>query len=169
MPQEIERKFLVKNDHWRSLGQGQYYCQGYIVATPERTVRVRVVGDQGWLTIKGASVGISRAEFEYPIPVEDALELLQTLCQPPLIEKTRYRIQLGDLVWEVDEFAQENTGLVLAEVELTDPNQEIELPEWVGKEVSDDPRYLNANLVSHPYSQWAEPEHESLAGRSQHY
>lgn len=154
MPQEIERKFLVNGDAWRSLGQAKHYCQGYIVADANRTVRVRVVGRQGWLTIKGASSGITRAEFEYPIPVEDALELLQTLCQPPLIEKNRYRIEHAGLVWEVDEFVGENAGLIVAEVELDSAEQSVNLPNWIGAEVSSDRRYFNSNLTTHPYSQW---------------
>ncbi len=154
MATEIERKFLVKGDEWRSLGTGTGYRQGYI-STKETgtTVRVRVVGDRGYLTIKGTTVGTSRAEFEYPIPVEDAREMLDTLCDRPLIEKTRYRIQQGELTWEVDEFAGENQGLILAEVELDDENQTVELPDWIDKEVSD-PKYFNVNLAKYPYSQW---------------
>lgn len=153
MPAEIERKFLVKNEGWRSLATGQVYRQGYI-ATGLRTVRVRVVGEQGYLTIKGPTVGIARAEFEYPIPVQDASEMLETLCDPPLIEKTRYKIPWAGLVWEVDEFAGLNRGLIMAEVELPDPNQPIEYPDWIGEEVSHDPRYYNSNLAKHPFTQW---------------
>jgi CYTH domain-containing protein len=112
------------------------------------------VGDQGYLTIKGPTVDYSRAEFEYPIPVEDALDMLSSLCQPPLIEKTRYRIELSGLIWEVDEFAGENQGLIIAEVELTDANQAIAFPNWIGAEVSDDPRYYNSNLIKHPFRKW---------------
>jgi adenylate cyclase len=154
MPTEIERKFLVKGDVWRSLGEGAIYCQGYIAAANGRTVRVRVVGDSGYLTIKGPTSGLARAEFEYPIPVEEALEMLRTLCDPPLIEKTRYKIAVDDLVWEVDEFAGENQGLVLAEVELDDPERAIALPDWIGTEVSQDPRYYNSNLAKHPFTRW---------------
>ncbi len=154
MPTEIERKFLLKGDNWRSLGQGVAYCQGYIAADPERTVRVRIVGDQGYLTIKGKSQGIARSEFEYAIPVADAKELLQSLCQPPLIQKMRYRIPWEGLVWEVDEFAGENQGLIVAEVELTHADQAIAVPDWIGAEVSHDPRYYNSNLAKHPFQQW---------------
>ena len=154
MPAEIERKFLVKGDAWRSLAIGIPYCQGYIASTAERTVRVRVVGEQGYLTIKGATIGISRAEFEYPIPLDEALELLKTLCDPPLIQKQRYKIEYAGLLWEVDEFEGDNQGLIIAEVELTDANQTIALPDWIDREVSDDPRYFNANLAKHPFSQW---------------
>lgn len=155
MGTEIERKFLVKGAGWRSLAQGVVYRQGYITASPDRTVRVRVAGDQGYLTLKGASQGISRSEYEYAIPLQDATEMLDQLCQRPLIEKTRYRIPWGDVVWEVDEFAGENQGLIMAEVELTDPDQTVTLPEWIGAEVSADPRYFNANLARHPFRNWA--------------
>ncbi|MGK7877120.1 MAG: CYTH domain-containing protein [Xenococcaceae cyanobacterium] len=153
MATEIERKFLVNGEKWRSLATGIVYRQGYISTEEGLTVRVRVVGSQGYLTIKGPSLGKSRAEFEYVIPVEDAQEMLDTLCDRPLIEKTRYKIKQGDLTWEVDEFAGENQGLILAEVELTDENQTIELPDWIDKEVSD-PKYFNVNLAKHPFSKW---------------
>ncbi|PSB25049.1 CYTH domain-containing protein [Stenomitos frigidus] len=158
MPAEIERKFLVKGDAWRSLATGIAYCQGYIASSADRTVRVRVVGEQGFLTIKGSTVGITRAEFEYLVPLHDALELLSTLCDPPLIQKKRYTIAYAGLVWEVDEFEGDNQGLIVAEVELTDPHQAITLPDWIDREVSDDPRYFNANLAKHPFSRWEKGE-----------
>ncbi len=152
---EIERKFLVKKDQWRTLASGQIYRQGYILAEPGRTVRVRIVGNQGYLTIKGpGKLGGARPEFEYPIPVADAQEILQTLCNQPLIEKTRHKIPIGDLIWEVDEFHGENQGLILAEVELKSEDQSIQIPDWIGQEVTSDRRYFNAYLVTHPYSQW---------------
>lgn len=154
MATEIERKFLVNGDAWRSLAVGTLYRQGYIATNPERTVRVRVVEKTGFLTIKGLSIGISRPEFEYIIPIEDAEQMLQNLCDRPLIEKTRSKIKVGDLLWEVDEFEGENKGLILAEVELTDENQTVELPNWIGKEVSGDPRYSNSYLAKHPLSHW---------------
>lgn len=154
MATEIERKFLLNGEAWRSLGGGMVYRQGYISSTPDHTVRVRVVGDQGFLTLKGSSVGLARLEYEYPIPVEDAEELLQTLCQRPLIEKTRYKVPIGNVVWEIDEFMGDNQGLILAEVELQDVEQAVDLPDWIGAEVTGDPRYYNSNLVKHPYSQW---------------
>ncbi|WP_017303786.1 CYTH domain-containing protein [Spirulina subsalsa] len=153
MGQEIERKYLVKGESWRIGSQGAVYCQGYITREPQRTVRVRIVGEQGYLTIKGATQGIARCEFEYPIPVADARALLD-LCDRPFIEKTRYKLQLGDFLWEIDEFHGENQGLILAEVELPHENTVIPLPDWVGEEVSHDGRYYNANLVKFPYSQW---------------
>jgi len=151
---EIERKFLVRDDEWRQLGQGTLYRQGYIARGYGRTVRVRIAGDRGYLTIKGATSGISRLEFEYPIPIADAEEMLETLCDRPLIEKTRYRIEWAGLVWEVDEFAGENQGLILAEVELTSEAQAITLPSWIGLEVTNDSRYYNSNLSKHPFLQW---------------
>jgi adenylate cyclase len=154
MGQEIERKFLVKQDNWRGQTQGVVYRQGYLSTNNGLTVRVRVMGEQAYLTIKGPSVGYSRAEFEYPIPLADAQIMLNTLCDRPLIEKTRYKLQYHNLTWEIDEFAGDNQGLILAEVELTQENQIIQLPDWVGKEVSDDPKYYNVNLVKYPYSEW---------------
>ena len=153
MAVEIERKFLVKGNGWRSLAVGTVYRQGYITTQTTTTVRVRVVGHQGYLTIKGPTAGQARAEFEYPIPLEDAQEMLETLCDRPLIEKTRSKIEQGDLVWEIDEFMGENQGLILAEVELQTENQSFDLPEWIDQEVSD-PKYFNVNLAKHPYSQW---------------
>ncbi|WP_036480926.1 CYTH domain-containing protein [Myxosarcina sp. GI1] len=157
MPQEIERKFLVKGNDWRKLSEGVPYSQGYISTTGKQTVRVRTVGDRGFITIKGPREGISRAEFEYSIPYQDAIEILDTLCDRPLIKKTRYKIPVDDVVWEVDEFAGENEGLVIAEVELLDEQQTIDLPDWIDREV-DDPKYFNANLAKHPYSQWQEKQ-----------
>ncbi|ACK69016.1 adenylate cyclase [Gloeothece citriformis PCC 7424] len=152
---EIERKFLVKGDGWRSLGSGIVYRQGYIgTQNPETTVRVRVIGEQGYLTLKGKTQGAVRAEFEYPIPVEDALEMLDTLCDRPLIEKTRYKIKQGELTWEVDEFIGDNQGLIIAEVELQQENQVIELPDWIAQEVTGDLRYYNVNLVKNPFLKW---------------
>jgi adenylate cyclase len=151
---EIERKFLVKGDDWRSLAEGVLYRQGYIMSERGRTVRVRVVTNQGYLTIKGSTVGFARAEFEYPIPVDDAMTMLDTLCDRPLIEKKRYRVPYSNEIWEVDEFMGENQGLIIAEVELRHPTQEIALPAWVGAEVSDDPRYFNSYLTKHPFQSW---------------
>ncbi len=154
MATEIERKFLVKGDDWRSLATGTVYRQGYLSTKKGCTVRVRLVGNQGYLTIKGLTQGFSRAEYEYPIPAADAQEMLEQLCDRPLIEKTRYKIEYAGLLWEVDEFVGENQGLILAEVELTDENDCFERPDWIGQEVSADPRYYNANLVQHPFTQW---------------
>ncbi|MEL7052829.1 MAG: CYTH domain-containing protein [Cyanobacteria bacterium J06634_6] len=156
MGTEIERKFLVTNDSWRAASTGKRYCQGYISTTqPGHSVRVRIAGSRAYLTIKGPSQGLSRAEFEYEIPLDDAQEMLETLCDRPLIEKTRYCLPIGPVVWEIDEFIGENAGLVVAEVELKNAEQPVALPDWIGQEVSGEPRYYNQSLVKNPYSQWA--------------
>jgi adenylate cyclase len=154
MGKEIERKFLLKNDSWRGQDSGKRYRQGYLSTVKERTVRVRSTGDKAFLTVKGITVGASRSEYEYEIPVADANEMLDRLCERPLIEKTRYRISHAGLLWEVDEFEGENRGLITAEVELKDEHQSVVLPAWVGEEVTGDPRYFNANLVSRPFTMW---------------
>jgi CYTH domain-containing protein len=152
---EIERKFLVKGDNWRCLASGKIYRQGYIITENKiTTIRVRIVGENAYLTIKGKVEGITRSEFEYPIPLEDGTMMLENLCDSPLIEKVRYRIPVKDLVWEVDEFKGQNEGLILAEVELTNEHQTIELPEWIGAEVTQDFRYYNLNLSKNPYQTW---------------
>jgi CYTH domain-containing protein len=153
MAEEIERKFLLKNDTWKAAASGTRFRQGYLSTVKERTVRVRLEGDRGFLTVKGISTGAVRKEYEYEIPVQEAGELLG-LCEQPLIEKTRCRIEHKGLTWEVDEFEGKNRGLVLAEIELDSEDQEIELPCWIGREVTDDPRYFNANLVKNPFNTW---------------
>jgi CYTH domain-containing protein len=152
MAEEIERKFLVTGDGWRA-ATGSVFRQGYLSTVRERTVRIRLVGDRGFLTVKGVTVGATRAEFEYPIPADDAAELLD-LCEQPIIHKTRHAVEHDGLTWEVDEFHGVNEGLVVAEVELESEEQQIALPDWVGDEVTDDPRYFNANLIAHPFSAW---------------
>ena len=151
---EIERKFLLAGDAWRGLGQTVLLRQGYLSSARERVVRVRIEGEQAMLTIKGANVGATRGEWEYPIPLADAAELLDGLCEQPLIEKVRHRIEHAGMVWEVDEFLGANAGLVVAEIELASEDQPFEKPEWIGVEVSGDARYYNANLIRHPFSQW---------------
>ena len=151
---EIERKFLLSADTWKEPAKGTYYRQGYLNSQKERTVRVRTIGDTGFLTIKGISVGATRMEYEYEIPVEDARVLLSELCEKPLIEKNRYKIEFAGFIWEVDEFFGENEGLIVAEIELENEGQQFEKPEWVGKEVSDDPRYFNSSLIKNPFSSW---------------
>ncbi len=153
---EIERKYLVNGDAWKKQGTGQLYQQGYLSNHPDRTVRVRTMEDRGYLTIKGRTVGASRAEYEYPIPYSDAQSMLDQLCQPPIIRKIRYRIAYEGLLWEVDEFQGENTGLVVAEVELTDEHQLISLPPWVDREVTMEEKYYNAYLSKYPFSQWSQ-------------
>jgi CYTH domain-containing protein len=154
MGQEIERKFLLKSEAWRAGASGTQYRQGYLSSVKERTVRIRTVGDKAFLTIKGVTVGATRAEFEYPIPFDDCNAMLDTLAEKPLIEKKRYKIRCGDLTWEIDEFSGDNKGLIVAEVELQSEGQVFEKPDWVGEEVSGDPRYFNSNLIKHPFAKW---------------
>jgi len=155
MATEIERKFLVRDDRWREQAQpGVQLMQGYLASTPAVTVRARLKGEQAVLTIKGATRGISRSEYEYPIPVADAKAMLSELAETGIIEKTRYRVQCGAHTWELDLFAGDNAGLVLAELELCAEDEAFERPSWLGEEVSDDPRYYNANLARHPFKDW---------------
>ena len=154
MAREIERKFLVKGDGWRNLASGVVYRQGYLNSAKERIVRVRTAGDKAFLTIKGITVGASRLEYEYEIPTSDCNVMLDTLAEKPLIEKKRYKILFDGNTWEVDEFFGDNAGLIVAEVELHAEDQAFDKPEWVGEEVTGDPRYFNSNLVRHPYRKW---------------
>lgn len=155
MGNEIERKFLVKGTAWKSLAKGITCRQGYLSSKKECTVRVRTMGDKGYLTIKGETIGIGRPEFEYEIPVDEANYMLEALCEKPIIEKVRRRIQHDDgMIWEVDEFKGENKGLVVAEIELKNEKQPFELPAWVSEEVTHDPKYYNVNLIRCPYSKW---------------
>ena len=151
---EIERKFLLAGDGWRALGKPVLFRQGYLSLDPDRTVRVRVEGDQGRLTIKGRSSGATRGEWEYPIPLADANDLLARLCQQPLIEKYRRRIDFAGNTWEVDEFLGANQGLVVAEIELDSEGQAFDKPDWIGAEVTDDKRYYNSSLIKLPFSAW---------------
>lgn len=154
MPQEIERKFLVVGDGWRGLAPAVEYRQGYLCASRERTVRVRIAGDRGFLTVKGATRGAIRSEYEYEIPLVEAREMLDTLCPQPQIEKCRSTIDVHGDVWEVDEFFGVNAGLIVAEIELESEDQPFVRPEWIGTEVTADPRYSNAALCTVPYSTW---------------
>jgi CYTH domain-containing protein len=154
MGTEIERKFLVKDNAWRSLAAGIEYRLGYLNSAKERTVRVRTIADKGLLTVKGITTGASRAEYEYEIPAADAEAMLNDLCEKPLIEKCRYKINFGGFVWEVDEFFGENQGLIVAEVELESEDQKLEKPGWIGEEVTGDPKYFNSNLINNPYLKW---------------
>lgn len=151
--QEIERKFLVDTNKWIPLDAGTELKQGYLSVDPERTVRVRIAGDKAYLTIKGKTKGISRTELEYEIPLGEA-EILLAMCLEFVVEKTRYIEQLQGLVWEIDVFHGKNKGLVMAEVELVSENQDVEIPAWVQKEVSEDYRYFNSWLSQKPYSVW---------------
>lgn len=154
MELEIERKFLVKNDKWRTDAVGAIEMkQGYLNSAVERTVRIRIAGEKGILTIKGRSENLTREEFEYEVPLSDAYRLIE-LCEKPIIEKTRYLCPSKEVTWEIDEFKGENAGLVIAEIELNSEDQKIEIPEWIGEEVSTDPKYYNASLITNPFMQW---------------
>ena len=154
MGKEIERKYLIKDDTWRKDASGTTYRQGYLSTVKERTVRVRTIDDKGFLTIKGITIGATRREYEYEIPMADANEMLDELCEKPIIEKTRFKISHASLTWEIDEFAGVNQGLIVAEVELESEDQNINFPPWVGEEVSGDPRYFNSNLIANPFANW---------------
>jgi CYTH domain-containing protein len=154
MSKEIERKFLVKGDAWRALDKGTTYRQGYLNSAKERTVRVRTAEDKAFLTIKGLTLGATRAEYEYAIPFDEGKAMLDALAEKPLIEKKRYKIPAGDLTWEIDEFLGDNAGLIVAEVELKSEDQAFDRPAWLGDEVTGDTRYYNANLIKKPFTRW---------------
>ena len=152
---EIERKFLVTNDSWREAASVAIPIkQGYLAGSKQASVRVRLQGDTANLNIKSATLGVRRQEFEYAIPLEEAETILTTLCQRPIIEKTRYMVSYANKQWEVDVFEGDNAGLIVAELELHDEAEQFERPPWVGEEVSDDPRYYNTCLSQHPYKDW---------------
>ena len=153
MPKEIERKFLLKNNDWKKNASGIPIKQGYLSVEKERTVRVRIKGDKAFLTIKGITIKGVRPEYEYEIPLNEGRELLD-ICEGPLIEKTRYEVIFDNLLWEIDIFKGENSGLVLAEVELQNENQKINIPEWIAEEVTGNMSYSNSNLLKKPFSKW---------------
>lgn len=154
MPKEIERKFLVNNSEFKNLSRGILIRQGFLSSDKERVVRIRIIEDKAFITIKGLSKGSTRSEFEYEIPLNDAEVILDELCKKPIIEKYRYRVKTGNSIWEVDEFMGLNEGLIIAEIELEHENQAFDIPDWIGKEVTDDPRYYNSNLIRNPFTQW---------------
>lgn len=152
---EIEKKFLTINDSWREQADdGIHMVQGYMGSNEKSSIRVRINGNSANLNIKSKTIGIQRSEYEYDIPVEEAKTLLATLCDKPYIEKTRYHILHDSHQWEIDVFSGENDGLIVAELELESVDESYMLPDWVGREVSDDPRYYNICLVTHPYKDW---------------
>ena len=154
MPREIERKFLLKSEAWRSqAGQSRPMSQGYLVSSGKVSVRVRIAGHEAWLNIKAGGLVASRAEYEYPIPLGEARELL-ALVEGPLIEKTRHLVEYGGMTWEVDEFHGDNSGLVVAEIELDSEDAPFSRPAWLGIEVTHLRRYYNVSLVTHPYPAW---------------
>lgn len=157
MALEIEHKFLLANDDWRTnVSHSMVYRQGYLSSQPTSSIRVRVSNNQAWLNIKSATIGTQRSEYEYEIPLSDAQEILKTLCVKPLIEKTRHFVTHQSHQWEIDEFEGENAGLIVAEIELDSVAETFAKPEWLGKEVTQDLRYYNNNLAKHPYQQWRE-------------
>lgn len=156
MALEIERKFLVTGDGWRS-APSERLSQGYLCHEPERTVRVRITGEKAFITIKGVTQGATRQEFEYPIPVADAQALL-ALCGAGQIDKFRHRFEHAGKTWEIDAFLGDNQGLVVAEIELNSEDEAFDKPDWLGAEVTHDARYYNANLSTLPYSRWTQAQ-----------
>lgn len=155
MGQEIERKFLLQSDAWRSeVRDSVHLVQGYLLRGEHSAIRVRITGDTAELNIKHALNGIHRHEYEYPLPIDDARELIEHVAQRPLIDKTRHHVVHGDHLWEIDEFHGENAGLIVAEIELQAVDEAFDRPSWLGKEVSDDARYYNSNLSRVPFNQW---------------
>ena len=163
MGKEIERKFLVKSDVYKTLAQGTYYRQGYVPTLNGMTVRLRIAGEKGYITMKDHAVGFTRHEFEYEIPKKDAKQMLELMCDKPQIEKYRFVIPAScnsastssQLFWEVDEFLGENAGLVVAEIEVPSEDTEFEIPDWVGEEVTGEKRYYNSHLCKNPYKNWS--------------
>ncbi len=152
---EIEKKYLTVNDDWRkNAGEGIYMVQGYMSSNEKSSVRIRINGDTANLNIKSKKIGIQRSEYDYPIPVDEAKEILKTLCDRPFIEKTRFHVIHKGHEWEIDVFAGENEGLIVAELELDSVDEKYVLPDWVGDDVSNDPRYYNVCLVTHPFKDW---------------
>lgn len=152
---EIERKFLLQHEGWRKHVESKtHLLQGYVSVNPEAAVRIRIAGDNAFLTLKGKRSNFSAAEFEYPVPVADAREILERMCVYEPIEKWRHIVEHRGHMWEIDEFLGANAGLYIAEIELESANTEFSIPDWLGEEVSDDPRYTNASLAQHPYSTW---------------
>lgn len=155
MPLEIERKFLVTGDGWRrTVVRSELFRQGYLATTASSSVRVRVGGQRGWLSVKGRVVGMSRPEYEYEIPLAEANEMLAGFCAEGCLEKIRHWLPAGEREWEIDEFLGANAGLVVAELEIESEDAEFERPAWLGREVTDDVRYYNASLAQRPYGNW---------------
>lgn len=155
---EIEHKFLVRDDRWRQrVERSVRMRQGYLTSDARCSVRVRVAGGQGFLNIKSGTLGIRRSEYEYPIPLAEAEEILDTLCEQPLLEKTRHFVRFGGHLWEIDEFEGDNAGLIVAEVELSRIDEPFDQPDWLGADVSHDICYYNSQLARHPYRTWSCP------------
>lgn len=162
MSQEIERKFVVSDMSFKEKATAHYIVQGYICSENDRVVRVRIYDNTAYLTIKNATIGFSRNEWEYPIPVDEAKDMLNAVCQQPIIEKTRYELNHKGFKWEIDCFHGANDGLVIAEIELPSEETTFELPPFIGKEVTGNERYYNACLIQHPYSEWKEEHLKNL-------
>lgn len=159
MATEIERKFLLVSDEWRQLIiRSESFRQGYLSNNKRASVRARIADNKATLNIKGMTLGVERPEYEYDIPLHDAAELLDQLCERPLIEKTRHFVEFGGKLWEIDEFHGDNAGLVVAEVELDSKDEVITMPTWAGKDVSHLERYYNVCLTQYPYSRWTAEE-----------
>jgi len=158
MAVEIEKKFLVTSKDWKEGSSSTIYYQGYLCSGSGQTVRVRIAGDKAWLTIKGKHTNISRLEFEYPLPKDDAQVMLAEVCEQPIIHKRRFLKIYKGFTWEIDEFYGDNQGLVVAEIELTSEDQQFPRPDWLGEEVSHESRYYNASLRIYPYSMWKDDE-----------
>jgi len=157
MAKEIERKFLLKSDTWcDEVDSSCRYAQGYMSSSEKVSIRIRISDEKAYLNFKSATLGISRTEYEYEVPLADADDMLANFCEGPLIEKVRYFVKRGDHTWEIDVFEGDNTGLVVAEIELQTEDESFDVPDWIGAEVSDDPRYYNVCLVTHPYCQWTD-------------
>ncbi len=155
MALEIEHKFLVNNNDWKEqVSHSVYYKQGYLHSDEQRSIRIRISDEEAWLNIKSATIGSSRQEYEYSIPLNEADEMLNTLCHKPLIEKKRYFVPIKQHVWEVDVFDGDNSGLIVAEIELSQINENFFRPNWLGLEVTEDIRYYNNSLCVNPYKLW---------------
>ncbi|MGB1039676.1 MAG: CYTH domain-containing protein [Flavobacteriales bacterium] len=154
MATEIERKYLLKNDSWKQeVSSKNKIIQGYLSSKPERTVRIRITNNRGFVTIKSKNIGSLRKEFEYEIPIEDAEELI-LLCEKPIIQKTRYIVEHSSYSWEIDIFEGENQGLEVAEIELSQENEEFSIPNWIGQEVTNESKYYNSQLIINPFINW---------------
>jgi adenylate cyclase len=164
MALEIERKFLLRSEEWRpQVVKRMLLRQGYLSSGSRSSIRARIAGEQAWLNLKAKRSGMTRLEYEYPIPRQDADEILEHLCQGPLIEKYRHELPLGAHVWEIDEFLGDNAGLIVAEIELDDEREAFDLPSWLGLEVTHDERYYNFNLATRPFKSWSVDERAALA------
>lgn len=155
MALEIEHKFLIKNDEWKKhIHKSLEYKQGYLISDSKRSVRIRLSENKAWLNIKSATIGNSRHEFEYEIPMDEGKEILETLCEKPIIEKIRHLVNFAQHTWEIDVFSGDNNGLIVAEVELAEAGEDFAKPEWIDKEVTEDLRYYNNSLCKNPYKDW---------------